>query len=216
MVKLMKLYDEAFVTGCDKGHEWILPWFLNNYKQHVNVPLVFANFGLTEEGLNLVKDHAHAIMDLTSAEEKGWFKKPLSMLKCPAKKTVWIDTDCQIKEDVSDIFDLIEEGKLYMVEDKPWTQRRGEVWHNSGVVGFVGKPPILYQWVKAVKENPTVGDQETLHSILNPITKIGNIADLPNRYNVMRLQVEHDSYKGPVSIMHWTGRKGKDRIRNML
>ena len=166
--------------------------------------------------MQIVRENVHAVMDLTNTEEKGWFKKPLSMLKSPSKKTVWIDTDCEVRENTDDIFDLIEPEKLLMAKDEPWIWRRGHLWHNSGVVGFVGKPPILYQWVKAVKENPTVGDQETLHSILNPITKIGNIADLPNRYNVMRLQVEHDSYKGPVSIMHWTGRKGKDRIRNML
>ena len=32
----MKLYDEAFVTGCDRKHEWFLDWFIDNYKKHVN------------------------------------------------------------------------------------------------------------------------------------------------------------------------------------
>ena len=47
----MKSYDEAFVTGCDSKHEWFLKWFIDNYKKHVNKPLIFANFGLSEGGL---------------------------------------------------------------------------------------------------------------------------------------------------------------------
>lgn len=216
MANPTKLYDEAFVTGCDTAHEWMLEWFFKNYNKFIKKPLIFSNFGVSEEALKLIRKNVHAVMDLSKTEEKGWFKKPLSMLKSPSKKTVWIDLDCEIKEDISNIFNLLESGKLNMVEDKPWTKRRNEIWHNSGVVGFIGKPVILYNWVAAVKQNPQVGDQEVLHSILNPITKIGNIHDLPNEFNVMRLQTELDNYDGPIKVMHWTGIKGKDRIREML
>ena len=216
MANLTKLYDEAFLTGCDANHEWMLEWFFKNYQKHVKSPIVFANFGLSEDGLKTVRKYAHAVMDLTKTSEQGWFKKPLSMLKCPAKKTVWIDLDCEIREDISDLFQKLVVNKLSMVEDKPWTKRRQELWHNSGIVGFIDKPVILYKWVEAVKDNPQVGDQEVLHSILNPITKIGNINDLPNEYNVMRLQPELDNYNGPIKVMHWTGPKGKEKIKRML
>jgi hypothetical protein len=155
-------------------------------------------------------------MDLTTVEEKGWFKKPLSMLKCPAKKTVWIDTDCQVMDNIDDIFNLLEPNKLAMVEDKPWTWRRGHLWHNSGVVGFIDKPIILRQWVGATKKNSDqIGDQEVLDKLLSPITKISLIKDLPNEWNVLRLQLD-DGYVGKIRIMHWTGQKGKDKIRSML
>ena len=143
----MKLYDEAFVTGCDRKHEWFLDWFIDNYKKHVNKPLIFANFGLSEEGLKYVRNNCYAVMDMTASPEKGWFKKPLTMLKSPSKKTVWLDTDCEVRENTDDIFDLIESEKLLMARDEPWTWRRGHLWHNSGVVGFQDKPVILFQWV---------------------------------------------------------------------
>ena len=212
----MKSYDEAFVTGCDIKHEWFLDWFIDNYKKHVNKPLIFANFGLSEGGLEYVKNNCHAIMDMTASPEKGWFKKPLTMLKCPAKKTVWIDLDCEIREDVSDIFDLLVPDKLNMVEDKPWSWRGQQLWHNSGVVGFIDKPPILHQWVKTVRDNPRYGDQEMLHMMLDPIGKITHINDLPNPYNVVRLQVDTDGYTGRIKIMHWTGAKGKIMIRSLI
>ena len=172
MVKPMKLYDEAYVTGCDNTQEWMLPWFLKNFKKNNNKPLIFANFGITDLTMQIVRENVHAVMDLTNTEEKGWFKKPLSMLKSPSKKTVWIDTDCEVRENTDDIFDLIEPEKLLMAKDEPWIWRRGHLWHNSGVVGFQDKPVILYQWVKAVKQNPLDGDQEVLDKILSPITKI--------------------------------------------
>ena len=61
-----------------------------------------------------------------------------------------------------------------------------------------------------------IGDQEVLDKILSPITKISLVKDLPNEYNVMRLQTELDGYKGKIRIMHWTGQKGKEKIRSML
>ena len=216
MVKPMKLYDEAYVTGCDNTQEWMLPWFLKNFKKNNNKPLIFANFGITDLTMQIVRENVHAVMDLTKAEEKGWFKKPLSMLKSPSKKTVWIDTDCEVRENTDDIFDLIEPEKLLMAKDEPWIWRRGHLWHNSGVVGFQDKPVILYQWVKAVKQNPLDGDQEVLDKILSPITKIKYITDLPNKYNVLRLQLEKDGYGGEVKIAHWTGQKGKIKISEMV
>jgi len=219
MVKDMtsKKYDKAFLTGCDEGHAWMLPWFVENYKKHNSTPLIFANFGVSEESLKYIRDNFHAVIDLSKTKEKGWFKKPRSMLTSPSVKTVWIDTDCEIKTNIENIFDLLVPNKLCMVEDKPWSKRRNEIWHNSGVVGFINKPLILHEWCKMVHDNPTVGDQETLHSMLNPITKLTYIHDLPNEYNWLRLQIEHDEQPAKkAKIIHWTGKKGKDRIRSMM
>ena len=59
------------------------------------------------------------------------------------------------------------------------------------------------------------GDQEILHGMLNEITKIKYINDLPNEYNVLRIQTEVDKdYNGPIRIMHWTGYKGKRMINS--
>lgn len=218
MVKLMKSnkYDEAFITGCDEQHAWMIPWFIKNYRKYNDTPIVFANFGLSDISYRIVYDNFNAIIDMSKIKEKGWFKKPRSMLYSPSVKTVWLDLDCEVLENIEDIFDKLERNKLNMVEDKPWSKRRGELWHNSGVVGFIDKPIILHQWCQEVHDEPNVGDQEVLHSMLNPITKLTYINDLPNEYNVLRLQLDHDGYKGKKKIIHWTGQKGKDRIRSMM
>ena len=215
MVRHMK-YSEAFLTGCDEKTEWMLPWFFENYKKHNKHPVVLANFGMSDKMLKYATDNAHAIMDLSKWKGKGWFLKPKSMNHCPSQKTVWIDTDCEVKDDLSKIFKHIEPEKLSMVEDKPWTQRRKEIWHNSGVVGFQDKPLILKMWQKQVEADPVVGDQEVLHSMLNPITKMTYIKDLPHKYNVLRIDLLDGRVPEDPAVIHWTGKKGKDEIRRQM
>ena len=37
-----------------------------------------------------------------------------------------------------------------------------------------------------------------------------------DEYNVLRLQIERDNYKGPIKMIHWTGPKGKKAIKEMM
>lgn len=217
-----KMPDKLFITGCDEKTEWQLWWFIENYWKHNSLPLAIADFGMSEKAKKFLVDSRHpglfCHMDIKMDEGvKGWFGKPTAMLQAPGKKCVWIDTDCEVLGNIEHIFRLIEPNKLLMAIDKPWLKRRGEMWHNSGVVGFQNKPEILKQWHEQCKKNPEVGDQEVLHSMLNPITKMTYIKDLPNEYNWLRLQVEHDNEDSPKKkIMHWTGEKGNDRIRGKM
>lgn len=215
-----KIYDKAFLTGCDKNTEWMLPWFLDNYHQHNNIPLVLADFGMTKFTLEAIKEQKRvsAVIDLTKTSEEGWFKKPLSMYNCPSKLTCWIDTDCEVLGNLSSVFNHVEDQKLAMVCDRPWTKRSGETWYNSGVVAFKNKPKILEKWVQAVRKNPSRGDQETLHLLLEtPLDQMIYITELHNKYNWLRVQIENDKHDSKEKlVMHWTGKKGKDRIKGMI
>jgi hypothetical protein len=211
-------YPECVLTGCDFNTEWQLNWFIENYGTHENRPLIIADFGMSEQYLKYVSNHprVNGIMNLTKTKEQGWFNKPIAMFNSPADKTVWVDTDCEIKTNLNPLFRMIVRNKLNMVEDKPWTKRRKETWHNSGVVGFIGRPEILHTWCNAIRANPNVGDQEVLHGLLNPITRITHINDIPSEWNVMRLATDEDGYTGPISIQHHTGSKGKVKIRGLM
>ena len=211
-------YPECVLTGCDSNTEWQLNWFIENYGNHENRPLIIADFGMSEQYLNYVSNHPRVsgIMNLRKTKEEGWFNKPIAMFNSPAVKTVWVDTDCEIKTNLNPLFRMIVPNKLNMVEDKPWTKRRKEIWHNSGVVGFIGRPEILHTWCNAIRDNPNVGDQEVLHTLLNPITRITHINDIPSEWNVMRLATDEDGYTGPISIQHHTGSKGKVKIRGLM
>jgi hypothetical protein len=205
-----KSYNRAFLTGCDHTGEWLLPWFIKNIRKHNNTPIVFADFGVK----NISAVDADLVIDLKNSKERGWFKKPRAILECPSEQTVWLDTDCEVLANIEPIFDLLVADKLCMVKDVPlWKRRKGNIY-NSGVVGVIGKPNPLYKWTEAIRKSPKRGDQETLHHIDPNATMIH---DLPQEYNWLRLTLENDKTDSPdKKIMHWTGRRGKERIKAKL
>lgn len=216
-----KLPENLFLTGCDEKTEWQLPWFLENYFEYNNTPIAIGNFGMSDEMVRWceTKSRAFCLMhhDQVGQFEKAWFLKPAAMLKAPGKKVVWLDTDCQVMANLDHIFRILVPNKLNMVMDRPWLKRRKEEWFNSGVVGFINKPEILHKWAKQVEDTPNVGDQEVLHSMLDPLNRQIYIHELPNKWNWLRLQIEHDNEdSNDKKIMHWTGAKGNDRIKGLM
>ena len=194
--------SNLFITGCDSNSMWQLDWFKEHfYKHNPNVELHVYNFDDFAEDLN------------------GWFKKPRAMIDASFRSTkvCWLDTDMEIRDNIEDIFNFIEPNKLAMVEDQPWSIRRKEKWHNSGLVAFAGRPMILSEWAEAVDANPDVGDQEVLHNILRDgLKRHIHITDIPKTYNTLRLDLLDNTAPNNIKIMHWTGRKGKDEIWRMI
>lgn len=215
----MKSFDKVFLTGCDAKTEWMLGWFVHNYRKFNKTPLVFADFGVGEEARNVVASGCDSIIDMRQFKEQGWFKKPQAMIEASklANKVCWIDTDCHVLANLTHVFDLIQPNKLAMVEDKPWSKRRGETWHNSGVVAFESRPPILDTWAAAIRRNPAVGDQEVLHELVKGgLNRQIHISDLPQEYNWLRLMLVDGQDSPRKKVMHWTGAKGKEHIRGLM
>ena len=216
----MKSYDKCFITGCDNNTEWMLDWFIKNYKKHNTTPIIFADFGVSKEVKAWVYQVSgfDEIIDVPKQRVNGWFLKPKTFMLSPGKETCWVDTDIEILGDMSGVFDHLEDNKIAMVEDKPWSKRRGEKWHNSGVVAFRGKPAMLKKWVEQCSVSPKVGDQEVLHELLSisPLMRLQHITVLPNKYNWLRIQLLDGMDSGNKLAMHWTGQKGKDKIRKMM
>ena len=213
-------FDRCFLTGCDKVTEWQLPWFVENFKKWMpDEKLSLANFGVSDECMKWAKDSGwfHSIGEMERRHvPKGWFMKPGAMLGSPYKEICWIDTDCEVCGDVTEIFDLVEPNKIAMVVDEPWTKRQGEKQHNSGIVAFKGKPPILRDWAEQVMLQPERGDQETLHAMTNPILKMAHITDLPNKFQYLRLQFHDGDEVADKRVVHWTGDKGNEHIRMIM
>jgi len=219
MMTHTKLYDKAFLTGCDKTTEWMLPWFLDNFNQHnKKIPIIIGDFGMTDA----IKDKlaGYYLIDMSAYSHlKGWFKKPQCMIDCSniSKQTVWIDTDCEVLGNIEGIFNLLIDNKLNMIQDLPWSLRTQETWHNSGVVGFKGKPEILRAWAHKVQMMQDQGDQEVLHSMFNDdIHRLQYINSLPNIFNWLRVQLIDNQDNPAKKIMHWTGRKGKLKIQEKI
>jgi len=199
--------SKVFITGSDSNTRWLDNWFKSNfYKHNPNAELVVYDF------------------DKYFNENQRWFKKPAAMLEASMTfdSVCWIDNDIEIRSNIERIFDFIEPNKLLMAEDRPWSTRRGEKWHNSGVVGFQGTPKILREWASAVqtvdqRPNPMYGDQDVLHELVRgDMKRFIHITDLPRNYNTLRLDLIDNTAPPTIRMMHWTGAKGKEEIKRQM
>lgn len=200
----MKL-SKLFITGCDSKTSWMLPWFKENFFKHN-------------------PDSELKVYNFDNIDGIKWFVKPSVMHKASklAEKVVWLDTDVEVRSNLDSIFDYIEPNKLSMVKDHPWTIRRQEVWHNSGVVGFSGTPTILTHWASECsriteEQGPMFGDQDILHYLVREgMNRLVHINDLPHSYNVLRLDLIDNATPKNIKCMHWTGKKGKEKIKELI
>lgn len=208
--------EQGFITGADSKVEWMLPWFVENFKKHNNSHLLVVDFGMSKEMASWASKHADTLADMTTVSKKGWFAKPLAMMNSPFDKTVWIDTDCEVLGNIDDIFELIVPDKLNMVIDRPWSKRFNTAMYNSGIVGFESKPSILAKWASGINPSIHRGDQEALHLMLDDMQRLMFINELPHKYNVLRLDHLDGTVPRNALVNHWTGTKGNKHIRSLM
>jgi len=210
---------KLLITGCDKHTEWMLPWFLGNYRKHNDLPIAFIDFGIKQKTRKWAERNFDLCLDIPRFKTQvTWFYKPLALMSAPAHKKCWIDTDCEVLGDISGVFEYTRPEKLGMVVDRPWTKRRKELWFNSGVVVCEGTPKILKEWNTKCQNKPKMGDQEVLHEMLqkDPLASQIYIEEVPNHYNWLRLQLQDGQDSKKKLVMHWTGQKGKNKIRELM
>ena len=214
---------KSFLTGCDYNTEWQLPWFIENFIEHSTGILQIADFGMSNDMLDLIEHHPRfgKQIYILSFENNlsGWFKKPRAIYTATSDgfSICWLDTDCQIDGDIDSIWDHFEGGRLGMVVDRPWTKRRpdnGE-WYNSGVV-LSDRNPTLTSWMHSCEEDQTESDQYVLYHMHTPIERIGKIYPIPHEYNTLRLDyIDNVAVDNPI-VIHHTGKQGNDVIRQQM
>jgi hypothetical protein len=220
------------LTGCDKNTEWQLPWFVDNFKTMcagTSCKIAIADFGMTKD----MREYADFSADYTIdfQQDGGWFNKVKLFnftytIFGDDTPILWMDTDCQIRRCPHRVFDYIERNKLLMMVDRPWTehgcpwmaQGNSGPWYNTGVVGYIGRPLILFPWMKECETGKHRGDQEALYHVLNqdPGARFTNITEGPTTYNVLRLDREQGRGPDDPIVMHWTGHKGKEEIKRQM
>lgn len=202
-----------FITGADKKCEWMLPWWLGKFRKYntlAHTPVIIADFGLSDKAKQWCSNKGLEIQKITG--KAGWYMKPSALRQIkPESKRVWVDVDCEVVKDCTEIFEYIEKDKLTCSTD------RHHSWgckFQTGVVGVMGDPDILQKW-EASCLNPKGpygrGDQELLWELT---TKIGdkNIKELPEKFNWLRMSLLKGEDDKDKRIIHWTGEEGKKII----
>jgi len=225
--------SRGVLVGCDQKQEWMLPWWVENFRLHSRLPIAFVDFGMTEHAKKWCKAHGSLITlkapqgfvypksQIAQALSAAWeekygihlwsyrsvcFNKPFALLQTPFKETIWIDLDCEILGPIDHLFTKIHRhSRFALVRDT-----QDETGYNSGMIVYEASSPLLIHWAAACirKNNQFLGDQDVLSHLIQE----GHIevTELPEKYNwVVRSGIHPEAV-----VLHWSGSWGKQIIRN--
>ncbi len=232
--------DEGIIVGSDLSQEWLLPWWWEHYRRWNNYPVAFIDFGMSQESKAWCKKRGSLISlpvaDIFVAEKNqidsevisawegaygrefwhnrnGWFKKPLACLLSPFQKTIWIDSDCEIRGALKEVFDFCEHSSgIAIAKEQNDKQPLAWVGYNSGVIVFKRGVVLLEEWAdhSFERNHEYPGDQDILSVIIHD--KNLKIGDLPLIYNWSRCSAINPQ----AVILHWHGNYGKATIAHQL
>ncbi len=226
---------DGVIIASDQTLEWILPWWLENYRKHNSHPVAFIDLGLSFEKKDWCKKHGEFIplrvvdfaeeTDPETAkqweEEFGrhfwgsrdaWFKKPLACLKSPFERTVWIDIDCEVRAPITPLFQYADSPSGFAMAKEQVDPSKAFQIYNSGIIVFRQNHPLLKEWADLclTRSGQFRGDQEAFSHMIAE-RKIG-IDEVPPLYNWSRCREDRDD----VAIQHWHGHHGKYVIRTLI
>ncbi|MBS3903171.1 MAG: hypothetical protein KGZ30_02210 [Anaplasmataceae bacterium] len=142
--------EKGIIVGCDSQQEWLLSWWWEHYHIHNEYPIVFIDFGMTEQALAWCRTKGEC-MDLPAlhpdpasktdvlpqvkelwetrygeeiwSRRNIWFKKPSALLRSPFRYTIWLDLDCQVNASLEPLFHCLYFGiDIALVKEPDYIQ----------------------------------------------------------------------------------------------
>lgn len=220
------MFQKAILTGCSSKYEENIPWWISKIRKQTDIPLIFADFGLSTEAKNFVKKNCQGVLNFNvSSENFFWGLKQIAFSACTdiAEKLLWIDQDCEIIGSIEPLFELCSLDTDFCIsKDLPTLRYPNEekIYHNQFQAGlFLSSPkhPIIQEWKRLLEtEN---NDQKAISSILNTSSSYRQgLKIIPWNLHCPRLCLEQQiraSGKIP-NIIHWTGFIGDEILKSRM
>lgn len=236
------------LVASDSNQEWTLPWWWHHYKRCNNLPVTFVDLGLSPIALSWCEKKGKVLslkneINFVAPKEKipsylvadweqiygkqiwdfrpKWFLKPLALSLTPYTKTLYLDTDCEVRCKISPLFNYLNNNEAQIAiarcTPSPHSKTRKavknilksqEVHYNSGVILYSKKSEIIQKYYeKAFLDNHLFpGDQELLGHLLFHEKKL--YRELPQKFNYQRVDPNLKAFQN-ASIRHWAGRYEK-------
>lgn len=185
----------GIVVGCDAAQEWLLPWWWKHYSAHNSYPVAFIDFGMSAQGIKWCQNTGQYIIlpppnisisledDIPSLLRKewekrygekfwiyrrAWFNKPFALLQCPYSLGLWLDLDCEVKGDLTPLFNYLQLGADIALSSGRHFEFTQEPIYNTGVIPFRQNAPILHEWALAITDfqDKIPSDEELLSRII--------------------------------------------------
>ena len=212
------------VTGIDSNREDIIEWWIDNaLKYNKTEKIGVWDLGMSSACRNKLKLKYKKIwfsefVDGHIPRRKkqiGWYYKVHCVKESPEQSVVWVDSDCQILTDISDIFHLVPSGQIGLTRD--WGRSN---WWQTGVIAANDRPSLLDTWHKRLWTPDEYGelirgDQEALNDLVGT-GEHEQIVELPQEYQWLRISLNKGIKSDNMKVIHWTGPAGKRFIKDVL
>ena len=220
-------WDKTFVTGVDENFQDMLPWWIENIRRHdKETHITVADFGMSPNWAEWTKKNVNCFLKYPKYHRSSWFYKPNTLIKAPYEYKCWIDIDCEVLDNITEIFDYVDGTNIALTDDPCRTREQGDPntkWFATGVNVVKGVPKILKIWDRwclpnqhGIKRHIGRGDQEILHTLLTNGTLHESVVEMPMDYQWLRIQLVRGQDNPNKKIVHWTGPHGKDIIRKKI
>lgn len=209
---------KSIITACDKNQEYLLLWWVKNIRKNVSPDTIICVFDM---GISLTVRHklvTEGVYVETHEPLEGvhpWFNKPFCLEKTKTDQTLWLDTDCEVVNNIDDIWEnggdylLLANDPVIGEMGKPLTANTGVILYNN----HLNCTNAINIWKTGCLDTDLRGDQDVLESLLpNEFIK----THLDQKYNWLRLLTFRGKHHKDARIMHWTGPVGKEHIKNKL
>jgi len=175
------------------------------------VNITVCDFGMSDKWSRWAEHVSDEFIKYPAKGNDSWFYKPLALLDSTFEYKMWIDIDCEVVGDISNIFDFIQPNKIAAAPDKyhSWGCK-----FQTGVFGAHMYPVILQEWADQCMKQTNRGDQEILWDLVKDRQDF--IAEIPEIYNWLRIALAKGNDNPDKRIIHWTGPYGKQTIEQLI
>ena len=136
----------------------------------------------------------------------------MACLLSPYEKTIWIDSDCEIRGSLQPLFNLSDHPSGMAIATEFIHPANQTIGLNAGVIVFKRDIPLIEQWAdQSIESNHLfAGDEDVLAAIINE--KKIEVNTLPLLYNWSRCrEINPDAI-----VVHWHGKYGKATIAHQI
>lgn len=222
---------EGIVVAADAHEQWLLPWWMEQYREHNDRPVCIVDMGMTEDARAWAEANADevrevltesgrfdidrmAVLNPAKALGRAWFYKPSCILLSPWERTFWSDLDVEIRGSLDEHFALLEEGQLVGQAESLIFRVRCTTgtMMNVGLLGVVRGDPIIERWARYcyTRHAEYYGDQDILNYLMAQEGRVPTY--LP--YGLCGLRAEGEA--PDATAFHWTGGEGKRHIWDQI
>lgn len=210
------------MVGVVGMYEDLTEYWLRKIRRVYEGEIEFACFDVSITALRRFEKFGR-VVPIKLSSKWGWLRKPFAILESSFSKILWMDNDVEVRRSVDEYFRMIDKGHLCVGWDSynPRAFRRNlpeeaKLW-DSGLVGLTHGDVVIEKWSEELNRRPFAfrGDHEALSLVIHE--RNCAFEEIPKTLHRMRLDPVADSVqRSELITFHWTGRVGKEKIRERL